>query len=66
MSELDFYRKRRDEMLKAAAEADLVNVRERCERAAAAFAEFVDRAERAEKTRELERIRRADSGLTSA
>jgi hypothetical protein len=66
MSELAFLRTRRDEMLKAAAETRLDNVRERCERAAAAFAALADRAERAEATREQERIRRAEAGLTSS
>jgi hypothetical protein len=66
VSELTFYRARRDEMRKAAEESSLANVRERCERAAAAFAELADRAERAEHTREKERLRRADAGLTSS
>lgn len=63
MSDLSFYSARRDEMQKAADEATLANVRERCERAAAAFSELAARAERAELTREKERQRRAESGL---
>lgn len=66
MSDLSFYSARRDEMLKAANEATLDNVRDRCQRAADAFAQLADRAERAEQTREKERVRRAESGLTSA
>lgn len=66
MSDLTFYQSRRDEMRKAAQEATLANVRERCERAAAAFAQLADRAERAEHTRQQERDRRAESGLTSS
>jgi hypothetical protein len=63
VSDLSFYSARRDEMQKAADEATLANVRERCERAAAAFSELAARAERAELTREKERQRRAESGL---
>ena len=65
VSDLAFYRARRDEMRKAAAETMLANVRERCERAAEAFAELAARAERAELTREKERQRRAET-LASA
>jgi hypothetical protein len=66
MSDLTFYRARYDEMRKAADEAKLANVRERCERAAEAFAALAERAERAEATRERERERRAEAGLTSS
>lgn len=59
MSDLTFYRTRRDDMRKAAEETTLANVRERCERAAAAFAELADRAERNELTRERDKQRRA-------
>lgn len=65
MSDLAFYRSRRDEMRKAADETSLANVRERCERAAAAFGELADRAERAEQSREKDRQRRAEAGLAS-
>jgi hypothetical protein len=65
-TDLDFYRARRDEMAKAAADTSLARVRERCERAAAAFGELADRAERAQATREREKERRAEAGLTSA
>lgn len=64
-SDLDFYRARRDEMTKAAGDASLANVRERCERAAAAFAELAARAERAQVMRERERQRKEEAGLTS-
>lgn len=65
MSDLTFYRTRCNDMRKAAEEATLANVQERCERAAAAFAELAERAERSEKTRERERVRRAEAGLTA-
>jgi len=64
-SDLDFYRARRDEMAKAARDASLANVRERCERAAAAFAELAARAERQQAMRERERQRKEEAGLTS-
>jgi len=65
MSDLAFYRARQAAMRKAADEAQLANVRERCERAEQAFAALAERAERAEITREKERERRAEAGLTS-
>jgi hypothetical protein len=52
-------------MTKAAGDASLANVRERCERAAAAFAELAARAERAQVMRERERLRKEEAGLTS-
>jgi hypothetical protein len=66
MSDLSFYRTRRDEMRRAAQESTLDNVRDRCERAAAAFAELADRAERTEVTRNKDRERRAAAGLVSS
>jgi len=65
MNEYAFYRARCDEMLKAAAETPLANVRERCERAAEAFEKLADQAGRAEATRAKEKLRRAESGLVS-
>ena len=64
-SDLAFYQSRRDEMTRAADDATLANVRERCERAAAAFAELAARAERAQATREQERQRKEAAGLVS-
>ena len=66
MSDLPFYRTRRDEMQKAADDATLENVRDRCQRAADAFSELAARAERAEMTREQERQRKAAAGLSSS
>ena len=63
MGEINFYRARRDEMLGAAADTKLLQVRERCLRAAAVFAELAEHAEQAEHMRELDRQRRTEAGM---
>ena len=66
MSDLEFYRSRSEEMRKIAAETDLMQVRERCERAAEAFDKLADHALRTEVTRAREKERRAEAGEDDA
>ncbi|HEV2747877.1 MAG TPA: hypothetical protein VGW34_11335 [Allosphingosinicella sp.] len=65
MSQHEFYRARAEEAKRAAEEATLDNVRERCLRSEAAWAGMADRAARTEKMRAKAEAAKAAAALVA-